>query len=113
MPTTRGHTSVRHLIKLANVDMSPIPPKLRLFLDVDIEDEWMRARKKEWDGMMRWKELRRWGMNVDYDYSYADREEGNPCGDDVCEVPLPTMGMSSSGGSRTTCDMSRDSHETA
>ena len=68
MPTTRSHTSIKRLLQLASIDTSPIPAKLRLFLDVEAEDQWMRSRQKEWDGMLRWQELRRWGMDPDYDF---------------------------------------------
>jgi len=68
MSTTRGHTSIKSLLQLANVDISPMPTNLRLFLDVDAEEQWMCTRQKEWDDMLRWKELRRWGMDPDYDF---------------------------------------------
>jgi hypothetical protein len=101
MPTTRGHTSIRHLLKLANVDVShrwsPIPrgPPLPPRLDVEVDDADIRKRKEAWDAFMQWTLERRFRVDASgkstleeaetYPYAFADRdlwlEDGGFCGE--------------------------------
>ncbi|KAF9517025.1 hypothetical protein BS47DRAFT_1291551 [Hydnum rufescens UP504] len=93
MSTTRSHTSIKRLLQLANVDMSPMPTNLQLFLDVDAEEQWMSTRQKEWDDMLRWKELRRWGMDPDYDFRDLELDgDSGICVTGPSQANLPRIG---------------------
>lgn len=89
MPTTRSHTSIKHLLKLANVDVSlysparlsksiVLPPRL----DVEVDDEDIKKKKEAWDEFMQWTLDRRFGAGglgalgdeEAYPYAFADRD---------------------------------------
>lgn len=97
MPTTRGHTAVKQLLKLAHVEVGEPSAKLLPRLDVRVEDSETQRRKDAWDEFIRWTQERRWGSSSSeinhnlpagkdaYPYAFADRElwqEHGGCGED-------------------------------
>lgn len=113
MPTTRSHTSIKQLLKMANVDVSaysPVQPSQTISfpprLSVEVNDEDVKKKKEAWDEFMQWTLDRRFGAGGQgaptdkdeaYPYAFADRdlwvESAGFCGpgdhhsmDDSCSI---------------------------